>query len=112
MSKEIVRVLRILEYVGEREWVENTLNRSNVPLNGTSAHHTGVKNIIKSATIDQFPEVLHKVESDDLIKQNDELREKVKQLDEVLLKTKQKATERINELESEIVVLKNVNNSI
>jgi hypothetical protein len=65
MGKEIVRVLRILEYVGEREWVEETLARGSVPANGTSAHHTGTKNIIKSAIIDQFPEVLHKAEKEE-----------------------------------------------
>ena len=55
---ERVRVLRILEYVGDREWVEDTLKRSSVPLNGTSFKNTGKNNIIKSAIIDQFPEVL------------------------------------------------------
>jgi hypothetical protein len=64
MGKEIVRVLRILEYVGERDWVEDTLARGSVPANGTSAHHTGTRNIIKSAIIDQFPEVLSKVENE------------------------------------------------
>jgi hypothetical protein len=65
MGKEIVRVLRILEYVGERDWVEETLARGSVPANGTSAKHTGTTNIIKSAIIDQFPEVLNKVEKDE-----------------------------------------------
>jgi len=59
---EKVRVLRMLEYVGDREWVEDTLNRSSVPLNGTSGKHTGKHNIIKSATLDQFPEILDKNE--------------------------------------------------
>lgn len=60
MSKERVRVLRILEYVGDREWVENILATGSVPANGTSAKHTGKDNIIKSAIIDQFPEMLNK----------------------------------------------------
>lgn len=68
MVKEIVRVLRILEYVGEREWVEDTLTKSHVPLNGTSAHYTGSTNMIKSAIIDQFPEILNK---EDEVKNND-----------------------------------------
>lgn len=29
-----VRVVRILEYIGDREWVENTLSKSIVPVNG------------------------------------------------------------------------------
>jgi len=28
---DIVRVLRIIEYVGEREWVENTLKKGSIP---------------------------------------------------------------------------------
>lgn len=59
--KEQVRVLRILEYVGDRACVERTLRNGNVPANG-------VKNlpgfVIKSAVIDQFPEVLEVVTRD------------------------------------------------
>lgn len=51
-----IRVLRILEYVGEREWVEETLKRSTVPLNGQRQVDNG--NLIKSAIIDNFPEIL------------------------------------------------------
>ena len=54
MTKEKVRVLRILEYVGDREWVEKTLKSSSVPMNGDSSKHTGTKNIIKSAIIDSL----------------------------------------------------------
>ena len=56
MKTEIVRVLRILEYVGTREFVENTLQKSAVPINGK--HICGSGNMIKSAIIDGFPEIL------------------------------------------------------
>lgn len=74
MKKEKVRVLRILEYVGDREWVEDTLRRSSVPLNGDSSQHTGKENIIKSAIVDGFPEILHDNDSSielDLLQVND-----------------------------------------
>ena len=58
---EQVRVLRILEYVGDREWVEDTLKRSSVPLNGIKKVDRS-ENIIKSALIDNFPEILNKTE--------------------------------------------------
>lgn len=57
-----VRVLRILEYVGDRKWVEDALNKSHVPLNGNSKTITGDRNYIKSAVIDGFPEILNKKE--------------------------------------------------
>jgi hypothetical protein len=47
-----------MEYVGERKWVEDTLSRGMVPMNGTKVLGDG--NVIKSAVIDQFPEVLDK----------------------------------------------------
>lgn len=59
MMGEKVRVLRILEYVGDREWVEETLKKGAVPANGSSERYSGKDNIIKSAIIDQFPEVLN-----------------------------------------------------
>lgn len=63
MEKEKVRVLRILEYVGDREWVEETLRTSSVPINGDSSLNTGRKNIIKSAIIDSFPEILNNIDN-------------------------------------------------
>jgi predicted phage tail protein len=51
-----VRVLRIIEYVGDRKWVEETLQRGGIPANGSKKF--GESNIIKSALIDQFPEVI------------------------------------------------------
>lgn len=65
MKKEKVRVLRILEYVGDRDWVEKTLKTSSVPMNGDSSSNTGKENIIKSAIIDSFPEILSNVDNDD-----------------------------------------------
>ena len=58
-----VRVLRILEYVGEREWVEECLKGSIVPLNGQK--QVGKKGLIKSAVIDTFPEILDRKDSED-----------------------------------------------
>jgi hypothetical protein len=49
-----VRVLRILEYVGTREWVEKTLENNSVPLNGTKI--VGTEGVIKSAIVSDFPE--------------------------------------------------------
>lgn len=59
-----VRVLRILEYVGDREWVENQMKNGGVPMVGQrqfSNKFDGtitLKGIIKSTIIDQFPEVI------------------------------------------------------
>jgi hypothetical protein len=58
MNKEIVRVLRVIEYVGDREWVEDTLKRGAVPANGEKV--VSDINSIKSATIGQYPEVLNR----------------------------------------------------
>lgn len=55
---ETVRVLRILEYVGPREWVEMTLAKGGVPSNGEYRAHSGA--VIRSAIIGQFPEILER----------------------------------------------------
>ena len=55
-----VRVLRILEYVGDREWIEDTLKRGSVPTDGIKDLGNG--NMIKSALIDKFPEIINKTE--------------------------------------------------
>jgi hypothetical protein len=61
VSEETIRVLRILEYVGPRERVEDTLTRSQVPLNGTAPVGCGSKGIqIKSAMIGPFPDVVQR----------------------------------------------------
>lgn len=51
-----VKVMRILIYEGNREWVENTISMSSVPLNGTK--ELGDDNKIKSAIMEQFPEII------------------------------------------------------
>jgi hypothetical protein len=56
MMSDIVRVLRILEYVGDREWVETTLMRTAVPANGE--HRINNVCTIRSAIIGQYPEIL------------------------------------------------------
>lgn len=57
---EKVRVLRILEYVGDREWVEETLKGSLIPTDGIKVFGKDNQNVIKSCTIDKFPEILDK----------------------------------------------------
>ena len=47
----IVRVLRIIEYVGEREWVEKTV------ANSVRFKHVG-KGFIQGATLSAYPEIL------------------------------------------------------
>jgi hypothetical protein len=49
---DLIRVLRLLEYVGPREQVEETLKRS---IKGT---FRAGRIIIRSATLGDFPEVL------------------------------------------------------
>ena len=60
--KDKVRVLRIIEYVGDREWVENTLKQNSIHMDGVkefhSHNHPEENNVIKSAIIDKFPEIL------------------------------------------------------
>jgi len=57
---DIVRVLRILEYVGDREWVETTLMRTAVPCNGEHKINDNCR--IRSAVIGQYPEILEQKE--------------------------------------------------
>lgn len=60
---EKIRVLRVLEYIGEREWVENTLSRS---IKGTLIVDSKKGNLIKAATLGDFPEVLNREEIETL----------------------------------------------
>jgi hypothetical protein len=55
-----IRVLRILEYIGDREWVENTLSRSQVPANGerNDFSKTNEKRVIRSRLLGDFGEVI------------------------------------------------------
>ena len=50
---DIVRVLRIVEYVGDRAWVERTVARS---IHGTK--HCGGPCFINAATLGAYPEIL------------------------------------------------------
>jgi hypothetical protein len=54
---DIVRVLRIVEYIGPREWVEKTIARS---IHGTRFcdKYNGFESKISAATIGEFPEIL------------------------------------------------------
>jgi hypothetical protein len=49
-----------MEYVGTREWVEQTLQSGAVP--STGAKRLSNTNIIRSAIVGQYPEVLEKQE--------------------------------------------------
>jgi len=52
---DVIRVLRILEYVGKRDVIEKTLSNSGVPMNGTMS---APDMRIKSAIVGDFPEIL------------------------------------------------------
>lgn len=54
MASETVRVLRILEYVGPRDWVEDTIDRCYVK--GTWSPSAGKS--IRSAIVGEYPEIL------------------------------------------------------
>ena len=57
-----IRVLRIIEYVGPRDWVEKTVEKS---IHGTKAMDNGA--VIRAATIGGYPEILEDLEEDKLI---------------------------------------------
>lgn len=59
MIQDIVRVLRVVEYSGPRDWVEKTIANS---IHGTRdcTSYMGQKATIKAATIGTFPEILEK----------------------------------------------------
>jgi len=56
---EIIRVLRILKYVGPREQIERILTNSAVPLNGEKRWGDCS---IRSAVIEQYLEILERKE--------------------------------------------------
>jgi len=56
---DIVRVLRVLEYVGPRGWVEATLENGGVPANGD---YVGGDFEIRSAIVGNFPIVVEGTE--------------------------------------------------
>lgn len=56
MNTPHVRVLRVLEYVGDREWVENTIELS---IQGVRAFHDearGVGGEVRAATVGVYPD--------------------------------------------------------
>lgn len=57
MTEDLVRVLRVIEYTGERAAVERQLKRS-LPC----GEHNYVHVIIKVATLGTFPEILQRAE--------------------------------------------------
>ena len=63
-----VRVLRILEYVGDRQWVENQMNKGGVPMVGQKEFGIeGLQGIIKSTVVDQFPETVEPEPEEEII---------------------------------------------
>ena len=57
-----VRVLRIIEYVGDRDWVERTLKNGSVSADGTMEYISKGRTVgsVKSCLVDKFPEILEK----------------------------------------------------
>lgn len=53
MAEEIIRVLRVVEYVGPRAWVEETVARS---IHGEKRLNDD--RVIRAATIGTYPEIL------------------------------------------------------
>ncbi len=54
--EEIVRVLRVLEYVGTREWVEQSLKQRTVK--GEMCPHPKYPNVIREGFVGEFPELV------------------------------------------------------
>ena len=55
MTEDIVRVIRLVEYVGPRSKIEKQIASS---LHGTKDHGNGVR--ISAATLGEFPEILER----------------------------------------------------
>ena len=58
---DIIRIIRILEYVGEREVIERSLRHAAVPLNG---EHRFGSSVIRSAMLGSFAEILEKAQKE------------------------------------------------
>lgn len=54
MKEDIIRVLRVIEYVGKRSWVEDTVAKA---IHGTKV--IGPYGEIRAATIGTYPEILN-----------------------------------------------------
>jgi hypothetical protein len=61
MSEEIVRVMRIIIYEGPRNWVEDTVAKS---IKGTRNINDNPIKRIHAHTINEFPEILQKIEQE------------------------------------------------
>lgn len=59
-KSDIIRIVRILEYIGPREQLEYSLSKTAVPLNG---QHIYGDCCIRSATLGSFAEVLERAAS-------------------------------------------------
>lgn len=57
---DTVRVIRVIEYTGPRDWVEKTLAQS---IHGE--HHCGTGCVIRAATIGEFPEIIQRNEEEE-----------------------------------------------
>jgi hypothetical protein len=57
MTDDIIRIVRILEYVGPRSDLEESLQHTAVPMNG---EHRYGRCVIRSATLGSFAEVLER----------------------------------------------------
>lgn len=55
MPEDIIRVLRVIEYVGPRSWVEDTVARS---IHGTKI--VAKEKRISAATLGAYPEIIEK----------------------------------------------------
>jgi hypothetical protein len=61
---DIVQIIRIIVYEGDREWVESTLKHTAIPLNGDfNFFGEGKRRVIKSKTLGDFPTIM-KIEED------------------------------------------------
>lgn len=55
MPEDIVRIVRVLEYIGPRNSIETTLQNGAVPMNGEARHGSLV---IRSACLGSFAEIM------------------------------------------------------
>lgn len=65
-AEDIVRVTRVIQYVGPRSWVEATVARSIQGTKDVSAIANGRKLII-GTTLGSFPDILSKEQQDALL---------------------------------------------
>lgn len=56
--EDVVRVIRIIEYVGPRDWMEKQLAQNSIKIIMTGYTKEGDAWSIREATLNQFPEVI------------------------------------------------------